>query len=75
MTTEQLNIDLTAAVQKAINDQIEHYVDEELKALRQRLEQRKAEIISGVILKMSKMVEITSLDNRLIITIIKQEPK
>jgi hypothetical protein len=66
------DIDLEQLLKKAIDHEIELACEEELTKAKERIDQRKSEIISGVALRVSQMVEMQSLDRSLIIKIIKQ---
>lgn len=53
---------------KAINDQVDRAIEEEINFAKERIEKRKAQIVAGVMLDIKKIVEIETLGDRLIIT-------
>jgi len=68
-STQQIYKELPSFIQKAIDHQIEQAVDEEMEKLKQNIDKRKSEIITGVLLHIQKQINFTSMTDTLQITV------
>lgn len=67
--TENPLIALPSFLQRAIEHEIENITDEELEKAKKRIEERKAEAITAVILHVQKVIEIERIGEKLLISI------
>ena len=56
-------------LRQAINQEIQRATEHELEEAKKRIDKMKSEIIAGVVLHVQKMIQMESLDQKLIITI------
>lgn len=56
-------------IQTAINNEIKKVTEEELEKAKERIDKRKAEIITGVILYVERQIKMETLGNELRITV------
>lgn len=68
-TTETNYQQLPEFLKKAIDKEIKLATEEELENAKKRIDERKSQIISGVLLHVQKMIEFQTMKDRLIITI------
>ena len=70
MALQQNNISkMPDFLKQAIKKEIEIATEEELKKAQERIEKRKKEIIAGVVLHIQEMIQMETLDRKLILTI------
>lgn len=55
--------------QESINQAVAKATEEELEKAKQRIEERKAEIIAGVVLHIQKAFDMTTANDRIVITV------
>jgi len=68
-TTEQSYREMPDFLRQAINQEIQRATEHELEEAKKRIDKMKSEIIAGVVLHVQKMIQMESLDQKLIITI------
>lgn len=68
-TIKHNNEELPAFLKKAIEGEIKIATELELDRAKERIEKMKSEIIAGVVLHVTKMIEMQTLENKLIVTI------
>jgi hypothetical protein len=59
-------------IKKAIQQEVERVTEEELAAVKERIERRKAEVIASVVLYVQQEVSFRSLGRELVITVRKE---
>jgi hypothetical protein len=60
---------LSKHVETVVKEQIEVEVNREFELLKQRVDERKREIITGVLLKTFAQIDVERINNRVVITI------
>ena len=67
-TQRPLNL-MPEFIKRAIDQSIENAIDDELKRVEERLKQRKAEMVAGVVLYVEKSMNMNRVEDNLVITI------
>ena len=60
---------LQGFLKQAIETRLKEAADEEFELMKTRLDKRKAEIVTGIVLHVQKMVDVQTIQERVIITI------
>lgn len=64
---------LPVFLKTAIDNEIERLTSEELEAAKKRIDERKSQVIAGVILHVEKMIKVETMREELKITILTKE--
>ena len=68
-TTEQTYKELPEFLKRAIEGEIKIATEQELQKAQERIEKRKSEIVAGVVLHVTRMIEMERMGEKLTITI------